>query len=107
MFCPNCKSEYREGVTHCAECGCPLVEALLPEPAPEPEEALRPRFLCAAADDFEAEVLLGKLRIEGIYAMKRYRGSDSYAKLILGRTVLGVEIWVAARDWAEARQILG
>lgn len=25
-WCPNCKSEYREGFTVCADCGCPLVE---------------------------------------------------------------------------------
>lgn len=25
-WCPKCKSEYREGFTVCADCGCPLVE---------------------------------------------------------------------------------
>jgi hypothetical protein len=28
MICPNCKCEYRFGVTECADCGVPLVDAL-------------------------------------------------------------------------------
>ena len=27
-WCPNCKNEYREGITVCADCGAPLVESL-------------------------------------------------------------------------------
>lgn len=33
MFCPKCKSEYREGFYKCADCGVDLVGALPPEPA--------------------------------------------------------------------------
>ena len=37
MFCPQCMSEYREGVTRCADCDVPLVRQLpAPEPAPLP-----------------------------------------------------------------------
>ncbi len=33
MFCPQCKSEYREGFLKCADCGVDLVGALPPESA--------------------------------------------------------------------------
>lgn len=35
MFCPICKSEYREGFTKCAECDTQLVEEIASEPDPE------------------------------------------------------------------------
>lgn len=28
MFCPNCKTEYRDGFTQCSDCGAALVESL-------------------------------------------------------------------------------
>lgn len=32
MFCPKCKSEYREGFYQCTDCGVDLVTVLPPEP---------------------------------------------------------------------------
>lgn len=31
MFCPNCKAEYKEGITHCTECDVELVKELSEE----------------------------------------------------------------------------
>ena len=35
MFCPNCRAEYREGFTVCADCDVPLVAELPPEAVTE------------------------------------------------------------------------
>ena len=106
MYCPKCRSEYRKGFTRCSECGCPLVERLSADPVTDQREHAEPRFLCEAANDFEAEIILSKLKAEGIFAFKRYRGSDSYNKILLGRAILGVEILVSEADFEEAQNIV-
>lgn len=35
MFCPTCRSEYREGFHTCSDCNVDLVETLPPQPEPE------------------------------------------------------------------------
>ena len=38
MYCPKCRSEFREGFFECSDCSVPLVEDLPPEkPEPVPE----------------------------------------------------------------------
>lgn len=107
MFCPECKYEYRGGITVCPECGAELVETLAkPEPSPEFDPNERACILCTACDEFEADIIVAKLGAEGIYAYKKFQGSDSYNRIILGRTVLGVQIIVGSKSLAAAREIL-
>ncbi len=109
MFCPNCKAEYRKGYTHCPECDCALVTELPPSPAspartPNPNE--KPKLLCEAADEFEADLITQKLKCYGIYAYKHLKGTDGYNKILLGRTVLGIQIFVGESDFQDAKEIL-
>ncbi|MDO4285521.1 MAG: hypothetical protein Q4C60_09330 [Eubacteriales bacterium] len=63
MWCPNCKNEYREGITVCADCGAPLVEELQEESAAEPDfsgEALSQQAEGAESAAPEAEAFAGR-----------------------------------------------
>ncbi len=107
MYCLKCNSEYREGIEVCPECGSPLSESL-------PEEEVNIEFdpnekaviLYNAADEFEADVIIAKLRAEGIYAYKKLKGIDGYNKILFGRTVLGVNVIVGEKSLEEAKNII-
>lgn len=104
MICPECNFEYRDGIDVCPECNCPLVETLPTEDVVY-RDAI-PVFLCEAANDFEADVIISKLDSEGVFAFKKYQGSDGYNKIMLGITVLGVQIFVSEDDLEKAKEIL-
>jgi hypothetical protein len=36
MYCPQCRTEYREGFTECSDCHVPLLAGTLPPEAPDP-----------------------------------------------------------------------
>src|SRR5437773_4586801 len=40
MFCPQCKGEYQEGFTECADCQIPLVDDLLPSESDDERKAV-------------------------------------------------------------------
>ena len=65
-YCPNCRSEYREGIVKCVDCGAALVPGS-PPPVEEPEpsnEELVPIY--RAGDEVEAKIVRAVLEEAGI-----------------------------------------
>ncbi|MEG1441813.1 MAG: hypothetical protein RSB38_01555 [Oscillospiraceae bacterium] len=106
MFCPKCKLEFRDGFDYCHDCECPLVDTLPLDLGTKPRPNEREKFLIEAVDEYEADMIVANLKCEGVFAFKRYKGSDSYNKVFLGRTILGVDIFVGESDYEEALNII-
>jgi len=111
MFCPNCKAEYREGYTVCAECQVPLVDKL-PESDEdaEAEPDLKPVTVLETGDPAELMVAESLLEDAGIeFFPKGEMVQDMFGAGRLGgfNTLAGpVEIQVRPEDADEARRLL-
>ncbi len=74
MFCPECRTEYREGFDTCTDCGIPLVSELQPEPAPE---RLEFEEILTSLSASEIAMIKSLLDTEGITYY--FRGESSYS----------------------------
>jgi len=67
MFCPACRTEYREGFTVCSDCGTTLVPELLPEPPTEiPSEGADFEEVLGFMDEGVVSIVKSLLDEEGI-----------------------------------------
>lgn len=108
-WCPECRSEYREGFKNCSECGAALVEELPPESAvenTEGDEGDIAVFLVSAADNFEADILESKLEAYGIPVMKKHKDAGGYLHVYMGASPFGIDLYVPSKLLDKAREIL-
>jgi hypothetical protein len=101
MICPNCKCEYIRGVTECADCGVPLVNALDPEDA-KPTGDVPIVSVWQGNDPSECERVKAVLENAGIEFLER--DSKNFDLFIpLGSNL---EICVSTADRDAARKII-
>jgi hypothetical protein len=109
-YCPECRTEFRPGVTQCSDCGRSLLAGAAPS---EKEETLsaaetEPVLLCRVADPAEAEMIRSSLADAGIACVVEEQGpiagllstvsgdaSEDYATILVSKNRL-----------AEARRVL-
>ena len=66
-YCPECRSEYREGFTTCKECGVDLVASLPPERRPEDEHLVELASFQTTAEAGMLQELLEKNGIASVF----------------------------------------
>jgi len=103
-YCPDCLTEYQEGVAECIDCRVPLVAG--PPPAAEGPKKLEPepkmvrlRSFHGATAQLEASLAKNLLEAQGIACM-----SPGEEEPILGIDAL--QIWVREEDADQAAEIL-
>jgi hypothetical protein len=101
MICPTCKCEYIRGVTQCAECGVPLVDALEPQKSGFAENA-RIVALWRGNDPAEHERVEEALTSAGI----PFTAPDTKSSFSFIPTEPSMEVWVSEADQQRARKIL-
>jgi hypothetical protein len=95
MFCPNCRTEYKQGIVVCTDCGAKLVNELLPE-ADERE------LITVLETGDLAVVALAKSMLENAGIEYVAKGELPMVQLAVGP----VEIQVDKDNEAEALELL-
>ena len=98
MYCPQCKGEYREGFTQCADCQIPLVE----EP-PQPESNDTPLDLVevlSTADPGLIALVKSVLEAEDIPYLAH---GEHFSRM---HATIPVRFLIAKEDVEEAREVL-
>jgi hypothetical protein len=111
VFCPQCKAEYRQGFTRCADCDVDLVYALTGQAGAGPiREGLLVQLW--AGDDLALHAaLLEDLESAGVpffnNPVGRYPGArKGISEFLVPQPPFGFEVKVLSSDLAVARQIL-
>ena len=106
MFCPQCKSEYRDGFTRCSDCGAALVVQLSAAAAPsEPDFDADTEFVVVRTYTKEVDVDLARSVLEaaGIQSIIK---SGYFGESSLLPRVHGIHLVVRSEDAADADRIL-
>jgi hypothetical protein len=99
-YCPNCKSEYVEGVTKCADCGADLT-AELKEDDEQNVEGMEIVFSCSQL--YEAEMVKANLEGAGIEAFILSQDDSNFPSQ---GDLSVVKILVKASDVKEALEFI-
>jgi hypothetical protein len=105
MFCPVCKTEYRENFKTCSDCRVELVNELPSYDSPEAFAVLWSGESTAFQDQLLQELERVRIRAVGIPRDILFRGSGD-ALGILREPRFGFAVCVRSTDMAEASQIL-
>ena len=102
MYCPQCKTEYRNGFSKCADCDVDLIPELSPEPEPSEEYVVLIDIKTFSSRQ-DAELAKGFLASNGIDAVV---SGDDYGGIHPGLSFsTGVRLLVKEEDVEEAQRL--
>ena len=115
LYCPKCKTEYRDGFNTCSDCGEVLVEKVEKTKPIEVEADANTGYV----DDLEDETLLvsildpveysyvtSMLDQEGISFVIKVDGITQYLRVLTGISFKGKDIYVGKADAIKAMEIV-
>ncbi len=106
MFCPQCKTEYREGITHCPECDVDLISSLFREARGDfslDDGGQSAVVVWQGTDPLLADWILDLLETRGVEAYSD-RLLTNEMPIPFGRDSYG--IWVRRKDQARTRKLI-
>jgi hypothetical protein len=103
MFCPKCKTEYRDGFSRCADCDVPLIPALPPEPEEPSEEYVDLIDIITYSSRHDAELAKSFLASNGVNAVV---SGDDYGGIQPALSFsTGIRLLVKEEDVEKAKRI--
>jgi hypothetical protein len=99
MICPNCKCEYIKGVTQCADCGVPLVDALS---APETQNKPAVVSVWEGGDPGERAAVAEALEEAGIPVVDQESAGHFFFPSMNPKS----DIFVSAENLERAKKVL-
>lgn len=106
-WCPKCKTEYREGYDTCSDCEAKLVDVLdVEQDLYSIGEIKDWALLIQTFNENEAEIVESLLRPYDIPTLRKDRGAGGYVKIYMGMTNLGIDLYVPANRYWEAKDLI-
>lgn len=108
-WCPQCKTEYNDGVEKCADCGSTLIYNLPSEPEQIRGEYVEDEavFMASTDDTVTSKLFEARLQSAGIpFSVKPHAG-NGYIGPVVGYSVYGDDIFVPSKLLERALEAVG
>lgn len=105
MKCPKCNLELDENSMSCPTCQTELNQPGEKDSNKESDMS-EAALLMTANNELQANIVESLLKVYGIPLRRRYKGNDTYGKIVMGLTIHGIDLYVPMSALEEAKGII-